>query len=146
MPNTPENSLKGWAGIAVFVVLCALAFVFFRLRERADFREEILTPSAFTVAAGSMSSFPFNVYRSARVIGRFDTTGEGNEITAVIGNADDFETWKAGGSAAVLYRSSKVKHGGIDIPIAPGRHFLVFDNRFSPEADKAIAASIVVTQ
>jgi hypothetical protein len=143
--NAAEKSLKGWATVAVFLFLCVLAVVFFRLRERTEFREEILTPAAFTVPAGSMSSFPFTVYRSSHVIGRFEATGgEGDVISAVI--ADDFEKWKSGRGAAILYQSSHVKRGGIDIPIAPGRHFLVFDNRFSPGADKMIAASIAVTQ
>lgn len=148
-----ETQHTFWKMLAGPVLLGAVAIVVSRLNDRVSFKQDALTPSVFTVKAGSLSYFPFNVYKAGRVLGRFEAIGgngkgveTGYTIDAVITDARDFENWKNGRPARVLYQREKITRGGFDIPLQPGQYFLAFSNRLSAHADKTIDASIVLNQ
>jgi hypothetical protein len=119
----------------------------FRLNDRVSYKQDLLTPSVFTVEAGSVFSVPFNVNKPGHVLGRFEATGgSDNDIEAVIADADDFENWKSGHPARLRYQSAKITTGRIDISLKRGRYYLAFDNRFSPLTGKTITANILLDQ
>ena len=127
--------------------LCVLAIVVSRLNDRVSFKQDALTPAEFTVKAGSLSSFPFNVYKAGRVLGRFQSMGgKGSDIEAAIMDAADFDNGKNGRPARIFYQSEMTSTGGIDILLQPGQYCLAFNNRFSLLADKIITASILLDQ
>jgi hypothetical protein len=147
MPAATEKKSHMLRNIAAPVLLCVVAFVVARLNQRVSFKQDVLTPSVFTVKAGSIASFPFDVFKPGRVLGRFEATGgSGDDIEAVVTNARDWENWKNGREARVVYGSGRIAKGRIDIAVQPGQYFLAFDNRFSALADKTIAASVVLNQ
>lgn len=154
MPDTPEKTSRTiWKLLAVALVVCLVALVIARLNERISFKQDVLTPAVFTVDAGSLSSFPFDVYKSGHVLGRFQTSqgnGERDDaaitIEAVITDARDFENWKNGLPVRVLYRSDRISKGSIDIPVPPGKYTLAFNNRHSPLVGKTITANILLNQ
>jgi len=128
-----------WAAIIVATL--------FRLNDRVSLRQDLLTPSVFTVNAGSVFSVPFNVNKPGHVLGRFQAMGgNDNDIEAVIADADDFENWKQGHSVRLRYQSDKITRGRIDVPLRRGRYYLAFDNRFSPLTGKTITANILLDQ
>jgi hypothetical protein len=105
-----------------------------------------LTPSSFAVNAGQMRYFQFTVNGSARVVGRFQASGgNGNDIEAVLTDADDFENWRNGHAARALYQSGKTTVGSINVPISQaGAYYLAFNNRFALLSTKTISAEIVL--
>jgi hypothetical protein len=107
-------------------------------------RTEPITPTNFNVKAGTLYYFSFTVDGSARVTGRFQASGgSGNDIEAVIMDADSFENWKNGHQSHAYYQSGKITIGNIDLAISrPGIYYLAFNNRFSLLSDKAITGSI----
>jgi hypothetical protein len=146
MPVAPGKRSHALRNVAIgLLLLGAAAFLFTRLNDRVSFKQDVLTPSVFTVKAASMSSFHFTVDRPAHVFGRFQATGgDGNDIEAVIADAGNFEKWKNGQPAQVMYQSDKVTMGSIQVMLSPGQYDLAFNNRFSSLADKTITASIVL--
>jgi hypothetical protein len=105
-----------------------------------------LTPSVFIVKAGQMYYVRFIVQSSARVEGRFEASGGGgNDIQALITDVDNFENWKNGHQARVLYQSDKTTIGNINVSInRPGTYYIAFNNQFSLFSDKTVTASIVL--
>jgi hypothetical protein len=158
MPVGPEKKSGGlsntlWKALAGPLLVFLVAVVISRLNDRVSFKQDALTPSVFTVKAGSLSYFAFNVYKAGHVLGRFQAMGRNGDdaeaavaIEAVITDAGDFENWKNGRPARVLYQSEKISTGSIDIPLRPGQYYLAFNNRFSRLTDKTIAASILLNQ
>lgn len=94
---------------------------------------EVLTPSQFTVKAGSIYYVRFNVGKSGRVLGRFEASGgHANDVQVVIASADAFENWKNGHTAQVLYQPDKTTVGTLNVPITrPGTYYIGFNNKFS---------------
>jgi hypothetical protein len=105
---------------------------------------EALTPSQFTVKAGSIYYVKFNVGRSARVAGRFEASGgQGNDVQVVVANADSFENWQNGHTTQVLYQTDKTTVGTLNVPITrPGTYYLGFNNKFSLFTDKTVSGQI----
>jgi hypothetical protein len=110
-----------------------------------QFRHEPLTPSRFPVQAGQMQWYRFTLASSGRVVGRFEVSGgSGNDIEAVIASADQFENWRNGHPAGVLYQSGKATVGNLDVSLAAGTYFLAFNNQFSLFSSKSISSNIVL--
>ena len=107
---------------------------------------EPLTPPSFVVKAGQISYFDFTVTgRAAKVSGRFEATGgSGNDIEAVITDADGFENWKNGHSARVFFQTGKTTIGNITVALRPGTYYLAFNNKFSLLTDKTITGDITL--
>jgi hypothetical protein len=145
MPVAPQKK-RAIRNVAVgLLILGAIAFVFTRLNDRVSFKQDVLTPSVFTVKAGAMSSFHFTVDRPAHVYGRFQAAGgNDNDIVAVIADGDNFENWKNGRPARVVYQSDRAAAGSMQVMLQPGEYDLAFNNRFAPLSDKTITASIVL--
>jgi hypothetical protein len=139
--HTLRNVLLGVGLIALVV----LAISNSSLRSSAGLaKREPLTPATFSVKAGSMYFVMFTVTGPARVIGRFEASGgQGNDIQVVLTDADDFENWKNGHQANVLYQSEKTTVGTINVPISrAGTYYLAFNNQFSILSDKTITGNI----
>jgi hypothetical protein len=133
--------------------VCVVAVVASRLNDRVSFKQDVLTPSVFIVKAGSISYFPFNVYKPGRVLGRFQAmSGNGDDegavatIEAVITEAGDWENWRDGRRVRMLYHGDQSSTGRIDIRLQPGQYYLAFNNRLSQTTDKTITANILLDQ
>ncbi len=138
--HAPRNILLVLAGLVAF-------YVFVVSPGAGGFGEshsEALTPTQFTVKAGTIYYVRFNVGSSARVVGRFEASGgEGNDVQVVLANADSFENWKNGHTAQVLYQTEKTTVGNINVLIKqPGTYFLCFNNKFSLFTDKTVSGDI----
>ena len=130
------------------IVIIAVLVIYKNLRTSTDpspQTTEILTPESFAVPAGQIQYFSFTLTGLGRVVGRFQASGgSGNDIEAVITNADGFENWKNGHEARVFYQSGKVTVGNINTSLVRGTYYLAFDNRFSVLTDKTIVSNIVL--
>jgi hypothetical protein len=108
-------------------------------------RVEKLTSGQITVRAGQIQFIRFNIdmtkMNDVRVVGRFQAAGGENDIEAALTDSDNFENWKNGHQANVLYTSQgKTTVGNIDTPItASGSYVLGFSNRFSLFTAKYVA-------
>jgi hypothetical protein len=105
---------------------------------------EALTPLEFTVGAGNIFYVRFTSYGNSRVVGHFHASGgEGNDIQVVIANADNFENWKNGHTARVLYQSPVTTTDMLNVPIsASGTYYLAFSNKFSVFNSKNVSSDI----
>jgi hypothetical protein len=110
---------------------------------------ERITPDAFVVAPGKLMYFPVSLPQSAAwgmITGRFRAQGgNGNDIEMYVFNPDGFENYINGHSVSTLYNSGRVTVGSIDLYIPKGTtYYLVFTNKFSVFANKAITSDIVL--
>ena len=82
--------------------------------------------------------------QDAHVVGSFHASGgSGNDIQAVIAEESEFENWRNGHQARVLYSTDKVTNGKFDVPIAEaGTYYLGFSNAFSLLTDKDVFAEV----
>jgi hypothetical protein len=107
--------------------------------------------TAFTVDANGYLYYKFQVpagANTAALKGRFTAQGgSGNDIAVFLVDEDAFVNMKNGHDAQVLYRSGKVTQGsiGLELPSAAATYYLVFDNRFSIMAPKAIRADATLS-
>lgn len=138
----PEKQQHLRNGLLLLAVAFIVGAVF--LRSTRQRHVEPLTPSAFTVKAGTIYYVKFNVLSPARLFGRFEASGgQGNDIQVVVATADGFENWQNGHQAPVLYQTDKTTVGTLNVSInTPGTYYLGFNNKFSLFADKQITASI----
>jgi len=109
-------------------------------------RRDALISGSVIVKAGTIYFVKFTVDGSARVVGRFETTGgPGNDIQAVIASSDEFENWQNGHQARVLFQTEKTTVATVDVPInQPGTYYLAFNNKFSVQSDKTVTGNIVL--
>lgn len=109
-----------------------------------------LVPNAFTIKASHYSWYEFNVsgqYRNAYVSGRFEVSGgQRNDVEVFILDPDAFTNWQNGHSVNTWYNSGRITVGNINVPLMPGKYFLVFNNNFSILSPKAISANINLIQ
>ena len=82
--------------------------------------------------------------RDVRVVGRFEAAGgSGNDIQAVLADADSFENWKDGHPAQVLFGTGKTTVASIDVPIvSSGTYYLGLNNRFALFSAKTVSGAI----
>lgn len=140
--HTFRNVLLGFIGLLVLYVV----WITIGGQAPGMTRRDALTPPIFNVKAGTIYYVRFNVERSGRVVGRFQASGgQGNDIQAVITDADNFENWSNGHQARVLYQTDKTTIGNIDVPIGrPGTYYIGFNNKFSLLSDKTVSASVLL--
>lgn len=160
-PSSEEPRESHWLRniVFAFIILMALYSAVFLIHRATNgrflpmlgttlgtTRRDPLTPSLFTVKAGTIYFVRFNVETTGRVVGRFQVSGgQGNDIQAVITDADNFENWRNGHQARVLYQTDKTTIGNIDVPIGrPGTYYIGFNNNFSLLSDKTVSASILL--
>jgi hypothetical protein len=81
--------------------------------------------------------------KNARVSGRFQATGgSGNDLKALLTDEDGFLNYQNNHQARSYYSSGKVTADSIDVRLAPGTYYLVFDNSFSVISNKAFEANV----
>lgn len=81
----------------------------------------------------------------AQLEGNFHTDGgTGNDIQAVIADASEFENWKNGHPAQVLYSSERTTNGQFSVSLAPGNYILAFSNAFSLLSAKMVTGEITL--
>ena len=111
-------------------------------------KREKLVSGQIVVGPGQMQWIRFQVdttkMMSVRVVGRFNVSGgTGNDIQAALADEDNFENWKNGHPASVLYDTGKTTVGSLDVRIgAPGTYYLAFSNKFSALSQKYVYPDI----
>jgi hypothetical protein len=145
----PEEKSHTFRNILIGVVVVVVALVVISNLRTSGVsgisQREPLTPESFTVPAGQIQYYTFTLTGSGRVVGRFEASGgTGNDIEAVITDADNFENWKNGHQARVMYQSGKTTVGNINTLLGPGTYYLAFNNGFSVVTAKTITSSIVL--
>ena len=104
-----------------------------------------LVPEAFTVEAGYMRYWSFQVSGSARVFGRFRAEGGGgNDIEVYIFDEDQFENYKNGHRTPTYYNSGRITVARINVNLPENNYVLVFNNKYSVLTNKAITANIEI--
>ncbi len=107
-----------------------------------------LTAQAFTVEASQYRYFPFRVpseTRSLQVAGRFRAQGgSGNDIQVLLLDEDGFENYKNGHGTGTYYNSGRVTVGRVNVRLAPGQYYLVFNNSYSLVTNKAVTSDIAL--
>ncbi|HEY2971453.1 MAG TPA: zinc-ribbon domain-containing protein [Pyrinomonadaceae bacterium] len=110
-----------------------------------------LTNGAVAVKAGSYAWYPFAVPAGATgvtVSGHFTAAGgTRNDIQVYILDEDGFVNFKNEHTARTFYNSGKVTQAAISavLPNTPASYYLLFDNRFSPDAPKAVQVSATLS-
>ena len=75
--------------------------------------------------------------RNWRIWGKFLAEGgSGNDIEAYVFDAEGIANWKNYHGYRRYYESGKVTAGSFDLPLNPGKYFLVFSNRMSIRSNK----------
>ena len=109
---------------------------------------ENLVSGNIVVSAGRIHYVRFKVdtitMHEVRVVGRYSASGgSGNDIQVVLATEDEFENWKNGHQARVLYGTDKITVGSIDTPVrSSGDYCLAFSNAFSAVSSKNVTAEV----
>jgi hypothetical protein len=143
--DKPSHLVRNISLLLIVAALVWYAFVVSSGRNPLnETRAEVLTPSQFTVKAGTIYYVRFNVGSAGRVVGRFEASGgQGNDVQVVVANADGFDNWRNGHAAQVLYQTGKTTVGTLNVPITqPGTYYLGFNNKFSLVSDKTVSGQI----
>jgi hypothetical protein len=110
-----------------------------------------LTNGGVAVNAGSFAWYPFTVpagVTAVTVNGHFTAAGgSGNDIQVYILDEDGFANFKNEHTARTFYNSGKVTQAAISavLPNSPASYYLLFDNRFSPSASKAVQVNATLS-
>jgi hypothetical protein len=113
-------------------------------------KTETLFTNQLVVRHGNMLWKTFKVDTSVmsdvRVFGKFRASGgSGNDIQAGLMNEDNFENWKNGHPANVLYSAQQMTVGDVDVNITEsGTYYFCFNNRFALFSDKDVFAEITL--
>lgn len=106
-----------------------------------------LLSTVATVPPRNFASYWFDIPEgygaSARIHGNFSAQGgSGNDITVTITNQEGLTNLRNGHQYRIWYDSGKVTVGSFDVRIAPGRYYLVFNNRESVFSNKAVTFAL----
>jgi hypothetical protein len=97
------------------------------------------TEKNYVIDARSYSSIEWNFGSTTRVSAKFRAQGgSGNDIEVYILDEDGFENWSNGHQTSTYYNSGKVTVGRFNINLAPGKYFLVMNNKFSMVSNKVV--------
>ncbi len=83
--------------------------------------------------------------RNVRLQGHFSATGGiGNDIEVYLLSEDEFANWKNRHLVNAIYSSGRVTQASpdVNVPSAAGTYYLVFNNRYSLLAPKAVEANL----
>ena len=100
--------------------------------------------------AGGANYFKFEVPAggyNANLKGHFSATGgSGSDIETFVITEDDYVNWHNGHSVHTLYNSGKVTQETLNValPADAGTYYLVFSNKFSFLAPKAVQANVAL--
>jgi hypothetical protein len=100
--------------------------------------------NTFEVKPGHYNTTSFTVSgRGARISGRFRALS-GDNIKAYILGPDAYVNFKHNNDFSSYYRSGKTAVGNIDISLAPGLYYLVFENTYSLFSKKVVQAEVMM--
>jgi hypothetical protein len=99
------------------------------------------------VGPGRFYSFQFRLFKTARLVGRFQAFGGSNDISAAIIDDDAFPVFSAGQATRAYYASAGyVTTDSINLVLAPRTYYLTFDNRKAMLTPKTVVAKFVITE
>lgn len=105
-----------------------------------------LVGKAFTVGANSYIWFEFEIpsnAEAARIAGSFEAQGgSGNDVQVILTDSQGFTNFQNGHSFRSPYSTQKITTDTFNVPLSPGRYYLIFNNRFSVFTPKAVSAEI----
>lgn len=105
--------------------------------------EQILVNDVITVPAEKYYQYSFALSRNATLTGDYKAFGgSGNDIRVLLMDEDSYINWTNGHQANMLYDSGKITVGQIDIPLGPGKYYLIFNNGFSLLSNKGVNAHL----
>jgi hypothetical protein len=102
--------------------------------------------SNFALPPGYMQTFTINIpYDSngGRVAGRFQAT-QGNNVQAHILDDEGLINLRNRSQYRSYYESGRVTVGTIDVRLAPGTYYLVFENFYSTFSNKVVQANVTL--
>ncbi len=132
--------------IAIWFAVLVLLLVAWWVSFAAIPHTETITETPFSVNSHSLSSYRFTVPPGATnvvVSGQFSATGgSANDVEVFVLTDDAFAAWQGGYSTNMYYDSGRVTQSSINAALPPGAgtYYLVFNNKFSLRAAKAVEA------
>jgi hypothetical protein len=160
-PTPPKRNVALWVLLPLLALL--VVWVAVRLVANQSFGPTLVPASpqsrvysesfnkSITIPALNFFYVPFTVpagSSNVRMQGHFVATGgSGNDVEVFLLNADAFTNWRNGHKANAIYSSGKVTQDSPNagLPSDAGTYYLVFNNRFSLIAPKAVEANLNFT-
>ncbi len=101
-----------------------------------------LLSQVFEVRPGQYYTTTFTVPESgARIVGRFQAVS-GDNIQVHIVDADNYANFQHRNPFRSYYSSGKSYSGNLDVRLAPGAYYLVFENSYSIISKKVVQANV----
>ena len=111
---------------------------------------ETIVDGAFTIRPAEYVFYKFTVpadVTEVTVRGRFEASGaSGNDVEVYVFDEDGYAKWQNGREARPYHASGRVTQANVEakLPSHEGTYYLVFSNRFSVEANKAVTADMSI--
>ena len=126
-----------------FCFLALFSIVFLGIAETLSYSTIPIVIRPFTIRPANAIYFTITIPNNATnisVTGRFEASGgSGNEVEVYIFDQDGFINWENGHQVHAIFASGRMTQGDIDASIpAPGTYYLVYSNKFSLIANKAV--------
>ena len=126
-----------WLTFCLALLLCGIAVSAYQVESKTiidgTFQVENYDYESYEISTGS-------TVVNARLVGYFDTIGGGaNDIRVYIMDEYAFVNWKNGHAIETIFDSGQVTTGYMNVPIAQGKFYVVFDNTFSSETKNSTA-------
>ena len=126
-----------WLTFCLVLLLCGIAVSAFQVASKT------IIDGTFQVENYDYESYEVSTDSSvvnARLVGYFDTTGGvANDIRVYIMDEYAFVNWKNGHTIQTIFDSGQVTTSYLNVPIAQGEFYVVFDNTFSSETKNSTA-------
>jgi hypothetical protein len=110
-------------------------------------RYESTSTNSYQVSPGQLQYRTFQVdggMSDAYLKGSFTASGGmGNDIKALVLNAENYLNWSNGHDCRTYYNSGQVTAGSFSVVLpGPGTYYLVYDNRFSLLSTKNVSENL----
>ena len=102
-----------------------------------------LVSDEFALPAGYSKTFSFNLNQAAHITGHFQAT-HGDNVQVHIFNEDGLQNFQHHSEYRSFYESGKVTAGAIDLKLAQGHYYLVFENTYSFISSKVVRADVTI--
>jgi hypothetical protein len=102
--------------------------------------QEILNQT-FGVGAGQWKSFGWKFEKPSHLTGTYSAIGGNNDISCIIVDAENFRYFQNGKAAQTVYNPGYISlPGTVDLRLAPGSYYIIFDNRIALITNKTVTA------